>query len=62
MHRYGDSVHIGDVILEFDRKAIEKEGYSTVIPVIITNYDKYLDILDSTSSKEKTEKLITIVY
>lgn len=31
----------GDILLEFDIKAIEEEGYSTVTPVIITNSDAY---------------------
>lgn len=31
----------GDLLLEFDIKAIEKEGYPTVTPVIITNSDAY---------------------
>ena len=31
----------GDLLLEFDIKEIEKEGYPTVTPVIITNSDSY---------------------
>lgn len=31
----------GDLLLEFDRSAIEKEGYSLITPVIITNSDDY---------------------
>lgn len=31
----------GDLLLEFDRSAIEKEGYSLITPVVITNSDAY---------------------
>ena len=31
----------GDLLLEFDRSAIEKEGYSLITPVVITNGDNY---------------------
>ncbi|MGV3150800.1 beta-glucoside-specific PTS transporter subunit IIABC [Sarcina ventriculi] len=35
------SVKEGELLLEFDIKAIEKEGYQIVTPVIITNSDAY---------------------
>ena len=34
-------VKSGDLLLEFDRSAIEKEGYSLITPVVITNGDNY---------------------
>lgn len=39
--KVGDRVSIGDVLLEFDKEAIEAEGYQTVTPVILTNVDDY---------------------
>lgn len=36
-------IKAGDLLLEFDRNAIEKEGYSLVTPVVITNADNYED-------------------
>lgn len=36
-------VKAGDLLLEFDRNAIEKEGYSLITPVVITNADNYED-------------------
>lgn len=35
----GDQVKAGQLLMTFDKKAIEAEGYSTVIPVIVTNSD-----------------------
>ncbi len=32
-----DKVKAGDLLLEFDREAIEKAGYSLITPVVITN-------------------------
>ena len=36
-------VKAGDLLLEFDKNAIEKEGYSLITPVVITNADNYED-------------------
>ena len=40
----GRRVKAGDLLLEFDIAAIEKEGYKTITPVIVTNSDDYADI------------------
>ena len=34
-------VKAGDLLLEFDKSTIEKEGYSLITPVVITNADNY---------------------
>ena len=34
-------IKAGDLLLEFDRNAIEKEGYSLITPVVITNSNNY---------------------
>lgn len=39
----GQRVKAGDLLLEFDITAIEKEGYKTITPVIVTNSDDYAD-------------------
>lgn len=41
----GDKVKKGDLLVEFDMKAIKAAGKSTVTPVIITNTDDYKDVL-----------------
>lgn len=38
-------VKIGDVLLTFDKAAIEEAGYNMITPVIITNTDDYQDIV-----------------
>ena len=42
----GDRAKAGQLLVTFDKEAIEKEGFSTEIPVIVTNYDKYLDVIE----------------
>lgn len=37
----GDRVKTGDVILEFDKAAIEAAGYDTITPVIVSNYYQF---------------------
>lgn len=55
----GDHVKKGDLLLEFDIKAIEKAGYSVETPIIITNSGDYLDILENQGNSVKTgEELI----
>ncbi|MCR5527104.1 MAG: beta-glucoside-specific PTS transporter subunit IIABC [Lachnospiraceae bacterium] len=41
----GDKVKKGDLLLEFDVKAITEAGYSLDTPVIITNSDDYADVV-----------------
>ncbi len=43
----GERVKQGDLLLRFDKKKIEAEGYSLETPVIVTNYMDYLDILEN---------------
>ena len=33
----GDMVHRGDVLIEFDRKAIEEEGLDLTVPILVCN-------------------------
>ncbi|BDG59265.1 glucose PTS transporter subunit IIA [Caldinitratiruptor microaerophilus] len=42
--REGDRVRAGQVLVEFDREAVEGEGYSTVSPVVITNMDAVAEV------------------
>lgn len=59
--KQGDHVEIGQELLLFDMEAIEKAGYSTITPVIITNYSEYFDILE-TGLKEDSKTLLTVLY
>lgn len=51
----GTRVAVGDLLMEFDLVEIEKAGYSTITPVIITNIQQYQSIQSAgaTSVKEK---------
>lgn len=40
----GDSVKVGDVILEFDKDAIVAEGYEVITPVIVSNHFNYQEV------------------
>lgn len=42
--KVGDRVKKGDLLISFDKDAIEKAGYETVTPVILTNTDNYTAI------------------
>lgn len=49
----GDHVQKGDLLLEFDQKAIQDAGYDLTTPITIVNFSQYLDILPT---QEKTVK------
>ena len=51
--KVGDQVKAGDLLLEFDLDAIRKEGFDTVIPVIVTNTPDYQDISPACSGSIK---------
>lgn len=57
----GDRIHIGDVLLEFDKAAIEAEGYQTVTPVILTNVDDYSKMeIGEPGEKSFGEEMISV--
>lgn len=43
--KMGDKVEVGDKLVEFDRKAIIKEGFDVITPVIVTNSADYFDVI-----------------
>ena len=51
--KVGDRVSKGQLLVEFDQKAIEKEGYATDIIVVVSNTKDYKNIvLKNTGSVE----------
>ena len=56
----GDSFKAGDKLLEFDIQKIEAAGFSTQTPIVITNFNDYLDIVENTGKKVTTEDELMI--
>lgn len=44
--KQGDSVKKGDLLVTFDIAAIKEAGYPVVTPIVVTNTNDYLDVLD----------------
>ncbi|WP_208560048.1 beta-glucoside-specific PTS transporter subunit IIABC [Marinilactibacillus kalidii] len=58
----GDTVKKGQLLLTFDIESIKKEGYSVETPVIITNSDQYLDVVESEITLAKQDfTLLTVI-
>ena len=58
----GDQVKQGDILIEFDIEKILNEGYSLTTPVLITNHQKYLDIVAEAGNQvDSGEKLLTVL-
>lgn len=57
----GDKVKAGEVLIEFDLKTIEAEGYNSICPVIVCNTGNYQGVESGVSRKIKElEAAITI--
>lgn len=57
----GDTVKEGQLLLEFDKAALEKAGYETTIPVIITNTNEYQDVSEEGPSKvDLKDKILSL--
>ena len=48
--KQGDIVKQGDLLVTFDKEEIEKEGYDVTTPIIITNSNDSLDIVETNES------------
>lgn len=57
----GDKVKAGDLLVEFDIKAIKEEGYETITPVLVTNTDSYNDVLALIFFYDRYQKPLFIV-
>ncbi|WP_034946547.1 PTS beta-glucoside transporter subunit IIABC [Erwinia oleae] len=53
----GETVSVGDVLIEFDMAAIDAAGYDLTTPVIISNSEDYLDVLPATSQEQVREQM-----
>lgn len=58
----GDKVKKGQTLLTFDVDAIKQAGYVVETPVLITNSDNYLDVLETQESHVNLgDELITVL-
>lgn len=58
----GDTVKKGDLLLNFDIDAITKAGFSLETPVIVTNTQNYLDVVEGDfKNVTNKDKVITVI-
>lgn len=58
----GDHIKKGQTLLTFDIEAIQAEGYSLETPIIITNYQDYVDVIETKNTDIKTtDKILTVL-
>ena len=58
----GDTVKIGDTLVEFDMEAIKNEGYELVTPIIVTNTLDYLEVIGTEKKEVETgDTIISIL-
>ncbi|GAA3334294.1 hypothetical protein GCM10020331_101700 [Ectobacillus funiculus] len=58
----GDRVKKGDLLVEFDIEKIKEAGYQITTPVIITNTNQYMEIVETNQQRiEAKEGLLTLV-
>lgn len=56
----GQHVQAGDLLMEFDIAAINKAGYKTITPVIVTNSEDYGDISGKLGNIKANDTFITV--
>lgn len=54
----GARVSVGDLLMEFDREEIDKAGYETITPVIVTNMHQYGAIQSAGKTNVRETELI----
>jgi PTS system beta-glucosides-specific IIC component len=60
--KQGDRVNQGDLLVNFDIEKIKEAGYPVTTPIIITNTDRYIDIIDmNKEAVQEKEALLTLV-
>ncbi|MFV0395359.1 MAG: beta-glucoside-specific PTS transporter subunit IIABC [Coprobacillaceae bacterium] len=61
--KQGDRIKKGQLLLEFDIPLIESKGFSAQTPIIITNSNDLLDIIETTNDRiAPNEELITLLF
>lgn len=60
--KQGDEVKQGDLLVNFDIEKIKQAGFEVCTPIIITNTDKYFEIVsEENNSIQKNNKLLTLI-
>ncbi|MHC5249416.1 beta-glucoside-specific PTS transporter subunit IIABC [Enterococcus sp. LJL90] len=60
--KQGDRVKEGELLLTFDKEKIIEAGYSIVTPVVISNTNDFLDVLETKSGKTNfSDALLTVI-
>ena len=58
----GQKVKQGDLLVTFDIEKIKEAGYNVETPVLITNVNDYLDIVENTQgSVKENDALLTVL-
>lgn len=58
----GESIEIGQPLIEFEREAIIQEGFDTIIPVVVTNTNLAKDvILEEAQTIETGKHILTVI-
>ena len=59
--KQGDKVKVGDIIADVNFEGIEKAGYKTITPIVVTNTDEYTEIKMTTTGKVTIgDKIISV--
>lgn len=60
--KQGDKVSAGQLLVSFDKEEIEKEGYCSEIPLLVTNSSDYLDIIETDYEHHKNGDIMLKVF
>ncbi|API91493.1 MULTISPECIES: beta-glucoside-specific PTS transporter subunit IIABC [unclassified Virgibacillus] len=60
--KQGDKITKGQRLITFDLEEIKKKGYSLITPIVVTNSNEFLDVVETTNDYVSIgEELLTVV-
>lgn len=61
--KQGDKIKAGDLLIEVDLDKVKLAGYETITPVLVTNYDDLLDLVETDQKEIKAkDDLLTVLF
>ncbi len=61
--KQGDKIKAGDLIMEVDLEKVKKAGFETITPILVTNYEDLLDLVETDQKEIKAkDDLLTALF
>lgn len=58
----GDKIQVGDILMEVDLELIASKGYNTITPIIISNTETFVDVIETSEKNLNYDTTLLTVY